>query len=404
VNKLRAGVIGCGNMGRTHASAYRNLPGVDLVAVTDTSARRADLLCADFDVASLGLSDFLDSVDIVSICTWPTSHCELALEALRAGKHVLCEKPPAVNVKEAARMKELADENRLVLTYGLLYRHVFRDIVDVVRQVGRPYKITGKWLRLFGFPQWSSAGYRNSSGGAMTDLGVHVMDLAWYLIGCPEPTLVHAKAWNHKVRELHAEPPHTVDDSSYTFIQMENECSTITEVAYASDMMAEEHASIEIQGARGKLVLPVPTTQTTASPELWPRLYRFDGRMSTCATMRTGPRLIREALHDQLANFRDVVLGTGSPLITAGQAVTLQRMLDLAQWSARFGDPVTLDGGENRPPDVTPRPGQSSVHTNENRSSPCEHDASRAWRRPGRRAGGEPGVAVDRIDRDGRTR
>jgi predicted dehydrogenase len=332
-------------MGRNHAEIYRDLPGVELVAATDASVARAKRLCADFDMVPLGLIDFFDSVDIVSICTWPASHCELALAALRAGKHVLCEKPPAMNAGEATKMKETADKHHLVLTYGLLYRHAFQDLVDVVGQVGDPYKVTGTWLRLFGFPEWGPQGYRDSSGGAMTDLGVHVMDLAWYLLGCPEPTLLHAKAWNYKARELHAglvpEQSHAVDDSSYTFIQMDNGCSTIVEVAYASDMTADEHASIEIQGSRGKLVLPVPTTQTTASSELWPKFYRFDGTVSSCSTVHTGPRLIREALHDQLANFRDAVLGICSPLITSAQAVTLQRMLDLAQWSARFGGPVT---------------------------------------------------------------
>ncbi|WP_349876391.1 Gfo/Idh/MocA family oxidoreductase [Micromonospora sp. HUAS YX12] len=342
-------------MGRNHAAAYQALAGVDLVAAHDYDDRNADRFCEDFDIRRTTLPELLELVDIVSICTWPSSHSPLTLQALGADTHVLCEKPPAVNAEEANKMREMAEEQGLVLTYGLLYRHAFRNIVDLVNDVGKPYKITAKWLRRFGFPKWSPTGYRESSGGALTDLGVHMIDLAWYLVGCPEPELVHAAAWNHRAQELYREVgladcstdtsyPQHPNDSAFVLLQLNNGCTATVEVAYSTDMTEDEHVSVEIQGSHGTLVLPVPTTQTALSPGLLPAFHRSDGRASSSAVIQRGPRLVREAVYDQLANFRDVVLGVQSPVITAAQAVTVQRVLDLAAWSARTGDPVSLKG------------------------------------------------------------
>ncbi|MGI5149301.1 Gfo/Idh/MocA family protein [Plantactinospora sp. CA-294935] len=357
MSNLKAGIIGCGQMGRNHAVAYQTLTGVDLVAAHDHDDRSADRFCADFDIKPATLPELLELVDIVSICTWPSSHSVLTLEALSAGTHVLCEKPPAANAEEATKMLEMAEEQGLVLTYGLLYRHAFRGILDVVADVGRPYKITAKWLRRFGFPKWSPTGYRESSGGALTDLGVHMIDLALYLVGCPEPELVHAAAWNHRAQEFSGElgladriadpsyPDHA-NDSAFVLMQLDNGCTAMVEVAYSTDMTEDEHVSVEIQGSHGTLVLPVPTTQAVFSPGLLPKFHRSDERASSSAVIQCRPRLVREAVHDQLANFRDVVLGVQSPVITASEAVTVQRILDLAACSARTGDPVTLKGND----------------------------------------------------------
>jgi predicted dehydrogenase len=340
-------------MGRNHASAYQGLHGVDLVAAHDQDERRAAQFCGAFGVKRAVLSRLLESVDIVSICTWPSSHFALTLEALRAGTHVLCEKPPAANAEEATKMLETADEQGLILTYGLLYRHVFRDVMDVVQDVGHPYKITAKWLRRFGFPEWSPTGHRESPGGALTDLGVHVMDLAWYLVGCPDPTLVYAKAWNHRTQDFYGEIAqadgivntsysHPVYDSAFLFVQLDNGCSAMVEVAYSTDMTDDEQVSVEIQGSRGRLVLSVPTTQGAFSSDLLPRFHRSDERATSSAVIHRKPRLVREAISDQLANFRDAVQGVRPPVVTASQAVSLQHILDLAVWSARTGDPVAM--------------------------------------------------------------
>lgn len=353
MRKLKAGIIGCGQMARNHAAAYRTLEGVDLVAAHDYDDRAADRFCTEFGIKRATLSDLLEEVDIVSVCTWPSSHAALTLAALRVGVHVLCEKPPAANADETTEMLDMAEKQGLVLTYGLLYRHAFRDVVDIVADVGRPYKITAKWLRRFGFPKWSASGYLQSSGGALADLGVHMIDLALYLLGYPSPKLVQAAAWNHRAREFYGgieaaspfappSPGDQANDSAFVFMQLDNGCSVVVDVAYSSDMTDDEHVSVEIQGSRGTLVLPVPTTHSTFTPDLFPRFHHSDERASRYAVIRCKPRLVREAVEDQLANFRDAVQGVQSPVVPASEAVTLQRILDLAALSARSGNPMKV--------------------------------------------------------------
>ncbi|GAA2703430.1 Gfo/Idh/MocA family oxidoreductase [Micromonospora olivasterospora] len=321
-------------MARNHAVAYQALNGVELVAAHDHDDRAADRFCADFGIRRAGLSELLETVDAVSVCTWPASHAALTLAALQAGVHVLCEKPPATNADEAAEMLEMAGKQGLVLTYGLLYRHVFRDIAGLVTDVGRPYKINAKWLRRFGFPSWSATGYLHSSGGALTDLGVHMIDLALYLLGNPDPTLVHAAAWNHRTQEFYGQDTST-DDSAFVFIRLDNGCSVVVDVAYSTDMTDDEHVSVEVQGSRGTLLLAVPTTQTTFTPELFPRFHRCDETSSSFSLVSRRPRLVREAIQDQLADFCDAVRTGQPPLVPASEAVTLQRILDLAVLSAQ---------------------------------------------------------------------
>lgn len=326
-------------MARNHAVAYQALDGVELVSAHDHDDRAADRFCADFGISRAGLSELLETVDAVSICTWPASHAALTLAALRAGVHVLCEKPPAINADEVAEMLEMADKQRLVLTFGLLYRHVFRDVADLVTDVGRPYKITAKWLRRFGFPGWSATGYLHSSGGALTDLGVHLIDLVLYLLGNPDPTRVHAAAWNHRAQEFydHDTP---ADDSAVVFIRLDNGCSVVVDVAYSTDMTDDEHVSIEVQGSRGTLLLTVPTTQAAFTPDLFPRFHRCDEMSSSYTLVSRRPRLVREAIQDQLADFCAAVRTGQPPLVLATEAVALQRILDLAVLSTQTQNPT----------------------------------------------------------------
>jgi predicted dehydrogenase len=326
-------------MARNHANAYQALDGVELIAAHDHDDRAADRFAAEFGIRRAGLSELLDSVDAISVCTWPASHAQLTLAALRAGVHVFCEKPPAINADEAAEMLEMADKQGLVLTYGLLYRHVFRDVAGLVTDVGRPYKITAKWLRRFGFPGWSATGHLHSSGGALTDLGVHMIDLALYLLGNPDPTLVHAAAWNHRTHEFYG-PDRPADDSAFVFIRLGDGCSVVVDVAYSTDMTDDEHVSVEIQGSRGTLLLAVPTTQGAFTPDLFPRFHRCDETSSSFSLVSRRPRLVREAIRDQLADFCDAVRTGQPPLVLPAEAVTLQRILDLAVLSAQTQNPT----------------------------------------------------------------
>lgn len=117
MEKIRAVIVGTGFMGRVHTEAIRRLGNVVVAGVVASTAEKAERFAADFCIPHSGAnySDFLSdsTIDSVHICTPNSLHWEMALAALRAGKHVLCEKPLASSVAEAEQMIALANERKL---------------------------------------------------------------------------------------------------------------------------------------------------------------------------------------------------------------------------------------------------------------------------------------------------
>src|SRR5215468_11761450 len=99
---VRIGIIGAGGIARIHMMAYQRVPDVEVVAVADVVRERADTFAKTWNIPR-ALSDHrellaLDEIDAVSVCTYNKAHCQPTVDALRAGKHVLVEKPLAATL------------------------------------------------------------------------------------------------------------------------------------------------------------------------------------------------------------------------------------------------------------------------------------------------------------------
>jgi len=113
MKKLGVAVIGTGFWGRNQARVYKELKETELLAVCDIDAERAKTVAKQFNVTPYTSSGKMlkrEDIEAVSICTWSTSLAKEALKALKAGKHVLVEKPMAANVKQAEKLRETADK------------------------------------------------------------------------------------------------------------------------------------------------------------------------------------------------------------------------------------------------------------------------------------------------------
>ena len=111
-SKLKIAVIGCGGISNCHLGGYSRNPNVEIYAMCDINRARAEEKAAKYGVPpERGFDDkdkmfaALPEIDAVSVCTWNNAHAECTIAALNAGKHVLCEKPMAMNATEAAAMK-----------------------------------------------------------------------------------------------------------------------------------------------------------------------------------------------------------------------------------------------------------------------------------------------------------
>ena len=194
--KLKVGIIGTGMIATSgHIPAWRDLPDdVEVIGVADILADRAKLI-ADSEGIPHAYGDWekmlaeLD-LDIVSVCTPNSYHRAQSVAALQAGAHVLCEKPIATSHADAAAMFEAAEAAGKVLFVGQSSRFrnrsiAAKEIVDSGR-LGEIYFAETFYLRRRGIPQWGQFHMKeHSGGGPIYDLGVHAIDLLYWLMGNP---------------------------------------------------------------------------------------------------------------------------------------------------------------------------------------------------------------------------
>ena len=219
MKKLNVAVIGTGFWGRNHARVYRELPSTELVGICDVNAERAKIVAEQFDAKAYTSSSRMlknKEIDAVSICTWSTVLAKEAFKALRAGKHVLVEKPMATNTRQAEQLIKIAEESALHLTVGFLMRfipglqHIRRAVEK--KEIGELVCVTAKRVS-----QWPE---RIGDVGVVKDTAIHDIDVMRYLSN-ESPTSVYAKtgSMRHRQFEDYAQLMLTYEDEKSAFIE-----------------------------------------------------------------------------------------------------------------------------------------------------------------------------------------
>ncbi|GGE31870.1 oxidoreductase [Pullulanibacillus camelliae] len=204
-SKIRIGIIGSGGIAAAHARAYKEMPDVEIVAVADIIPGKADEFiqklgldqAAGFDDHNALLQLELDGV---SVCTPNVAHHRTSIDALRAGKHVLVEKPLAVTLEQGVEMVQTAKQTGKMLTVGFQPRYDpnMKTVKDIVQtQLGDVYYIQTGGGRRRGMPQGTFINKELAGAGALADIGCYSLDLALNALDYPKPLTVSAFASNH---------------------------------------------------------------------------------------------------------------------------------------------------------------------------------------------------------------
>jgi len=200
MKKLGVAVIGTGFWGKNHARVYRELGTTELIAICDIDPGRAKSIAQQFSAKPYTKNANMlknKEIDAVSVCTWSTNLAKEALRALKAGKHVLVEKPMAANVKQAKELLETAEEEGLHLTVGFLMRFIpgLRFIREAVenRKIGALVCATAKRVS-----QWPE---RIGDVGVVKDTAIHDIDVMRYVFN-RDPVTVYAKAGSMRYRKF----------------------------------------------------------------------------------------------------------------------------------------------------------------------------------------------------------
>lgn len=349
---LRYGFVGAGTIMNFHAERLAQRNDVVLAAVSDVSEATMQKAAERFGIPGR-YTDYRallenEKLDVVVVCVPNAFHAEVTLASLRAGCHVLCEKPPAVSAAQAEEMAAVAAQRGLRLMYGLHMR--FMGETETARaylesgRLGDVYHGTVQLWRRRGIPglgSWFTT-KAVSGGGALIDVGVHILDLTHYLMGQPKP--VAASAVTHARFGVNPETynylsmwgtpvpggPFDVDDLAAALIRFENGASLVIQVSWAAN--TSEGSEIRVMGDKGGVEI---------NPGSHVRILTEDnGFISDIAPQYRKP----DPYAAEHAHFIECVRNPEKPLRTCGrQGVVLQHMLDAIYRSAATGAETRIE-------------------------------------------------------------
>lgn len=279
---LKVGVIGVGSISRSHIEPYLKNEDVKLVALCDINNKRLKEKGDLYQVTQL-YGDYHEllknkEIDAVSICTWNNSHAEIAIAALEAGKHVLVEKPLSMNVKEALAVEAAAEKTGRTLQVGFVRRHgnnakLLKTFIDN-NEFGEIYYAKATCLRRLGNPGGWFSDITKSGGGPLIDLGVHMIDICWYLMGRPRPVSVSGNTYSRLGNRAHIEnlsfykaadydaALNDVEDLTNALIRFENGASLYVDVSFTLQSKRDE-LNVKFFGDKGGAEIEPELTMVT---------------------------------------------------------------------------------------------------------------------------------------------
>lgn len=269
---LNIAVVGAGSIAASHLKTFTPENGARAVAIADVNEEAARARAQEFGIPHV-YRDYkemleLPEIDAVVVCVPNFLHAPVSLAALEKGKHVLCEKPMAIDESDARAMVELAQEQQKILMVGQNYR--YRPEVDKVRQLledgtlGRIYWVKVGWMRRKGIPGWGSwfTQKDKSGGGCLIDIGVHMLDVGWYLMGAPRPLTVVGStfaAFGPEKRGLGGwgtpnwDGHFDVDDGATAVVRFEGGATLTLDVSWAANH--PDRMWLHIMGDRGGVTM-----------------------------------------------------------------------------------------------------------------------------------------------------
>ncbi len=345
--KIRVGIVGAGWPGQQHARAVRAVQGAILESVAEPNEERATAFRKTYEPRKR-FADYSDlladaAIDAVINCLPNDLHFPVSLAALRAGKHVLCEKPPTLNSAEMRVLQEEAEKLGLVYFFSRQFRFTpaMRRAHDLIArdELGKIYFAEAVWVRSRGIPSglgdWFTEKKR-SGGGALIDIGVHALDSAWYLMGTPRPVSVTASVFQN-FKHLVRSPLFDVEDAAFAFIRFENDAVVQLKTSWAGNLTDEIPEGLYF----GRELNNCTVYGTKATVRLKP-LTLFRDKNGSLIDEPLEPPDERDSFEFQMQNFIDAILGRAAPVNNAQQAVYLMEMVDAIYLSSSTGHEVPI--------------------------------------------------------------
>lgn len=283
--KVRVGVVGCG-IGRYHVEAYAADPRAELVALAGLDEARCRALVSEHNIPHR-YEDYMDlvardDIDAVSVAVPNHLHLPVAMAAIERGKHVLVEKPIALNSREGQQMVDAAKAKGVIL--GIAFNRRARPDMQTLKRfieeggLGEIYHAKAFWVRRAGIPglgTWFTT-KAMAGGGPLIDLGVHVIDMALWLMGNPSISTVSASTyaklgtqgrgnWGTERYAVGASANYEVEDLAVAFLRTVDGASIFVETSWAADISNTDEFGVYLLGTKGGAELHVKDYATSGT-------------------------------------------------------------------------------------------------------------------------------------------
>lgn len=353
---LRAGVIGCGAIGvQGHIPGFR-AADVEIAAVCDANLARAQEVAQKFGV-SQAYSDYREmlarpEIDVVSVGLPNVLHAPVTIDALNAGKHVLCEKPMTTSSALAAQMIAAAEANGRALSINqhMRFDRTAQAMKDIAASgaLGTVYLAESKWIRQQGIPGYGSW-FTNkdlAGAGALYDIGVHMLDLILFITGFLEVAAVKgflsSELGKQKIGlggwgvDRGTEGRFDVDDTAFAVLTLRDGGVIRLLVTWAAFGPPEDR--VTLYGTRGGLDR---SGHFSATPAL--KQYAADAEGKIVESEPDLSAYVEEkAWIKAIGSFVGAVRGEGPLVVLPEQALMTTRILEKINESAATGREVRM--------------------------------------------------------------
>jgi predicted dehydrogenase len=331
---LKIGLIGVGAAAQVnHIPALMKVEGLELVALCDRDPEKVQRVAQKFGIPkAVGRIEDLfddDDLDAIDICTPNYLHAPMAVAALEAGKHVLCERPLARSSEEAAAMVKAAKKADRTLMCAV--QHRFRPDAQLLRRfvekgdLGEIFLAKAGWLRQK--TEWDSDEWRRtkreSGGGVVLDLGFQMLDLSLWVLGGPKVESVTASVHRNKKGE--------VEDSATAFFRLESGSTLTLELSWGL-LMEKDFAYLNLFGSGGAALLNPFRVHKGMHGTL----------VNVTPTLETNRNQYRQSMEAQAIHFAETLRSGKKPMGSVEEVLGVMEVLDAVYRSAELGKEIKV--------------------------------------------------------------
>lgn len=357
---LKIGIIGCGGIATNkHMPALKQIDTVEMVAFCDLIVDRAEVAKENFGTSESEVyTDYRELIaredlDLIHVCTPNSSHAEISIAGMEAGKHVMCEKPMAKTSDEARLMLEAAKRTGKKLTIG--YQNRFRTDSDYLHaicsegELGDIYLGKAHAIRRRAVPTWGVfLDEEAQGGGPLIDIGTHALDLTLWMMNNYKPKYVVGNTY-HKLGQMedaaNAWGPwdpekFKVEDSAFGFITMENGATITLEASWALNSRDIGEAMTTLSGTKGGA--DMRDGGLTINSEDHGLLYERKIELETGGVDFYDGEGSDSALTEAKSWINAIVTDT-DPVVKPEEALVVTEILEAIYKSADTGQPVYFE-------------------------------------------------------------